>query len=582
LIRAASTIIPSFNRKRFGRRDETGGDTWSARTKTADDVSRHAPNQGDVALEAEMKSVLRIAVAGTVTLSLAGCGGSNGGPGSQNLVNGKTFTMVLPADPGNLDPHFTSLSVTQQVDRFLYDQLVNIDQDGKLVAGLAEKWEATTTKATFTLRKAITCSDSSPLTATTVANNINFTGDPKNASSRMGVYVPPGATAVGDDAAGTVTVTSPTPQSFLDRTLGQLHIVCDNGMKDRELLKQGSVGTGMFKVTEAVSGDHYTLERRKDYAWGPGDWKTDQQGLPDKVVLRIVSNESTAVNLLVSGEVNAATVIGPDQQRLQAQKLLQKDVMAMLGEFWFNQKAGLLGAELDVRKALTQAMDLDQLTQVLTSGTGKRATGLVAPGTTPCPQDTVSAKLPSHNVDAAKQTLDAAGWKAGPDGIRAKDGKKLAMTLYYVTELGTPMQAAAELVQKFWSAVGVEVTAKGATHAEINQVIVTGQGSWDAAILPLNGSLPSELIGFFSGPAPPNGTNFANLRNAKYGAAVEAASAIAGTDGCAKWAEAEQALVENVDVVPFANTNRPAFGKGATFELSVGSVSPSTIRMLGA
>ena len=150
-----------------------------------------------------MKSVLRIVVAGTLALSLASCGGEGGGTaGSQNLVNGKTFTMVLPADPGNLDPHFTSLSVTHQVDRFLYDQLVNIDQDGKLVAGLAEKWEATTTKATFTLRKAITCSDGSPLTATTVANNISFVGDPKNASSRMGVWVPPGATAVRQGRSG--------------------------------------------------------------------------------------------------------------------------------------------------------------------------------------------------------------------------------------------------------------------------------------------------------------------------------------------------------------------------------------------
>ncbi|MET0233509.1 MAG: ABC transporter substrate-binding protein [Kibdelosporangium sp.] len=529
-----------------------------------------------------MRSVLRIAVAGTVTLSLAACGGSGQPEGSQNLVNGKTFTMVLPADPGSLDPHFTSLSVTLQVDRFLYDSLVNVDPAGKIVAGLAEKWEATTTKATFSLRKGITCSDGSPLTASTVAANISFVGDPQNASNQTGVYVPPGATATGDDATGTVTVTSPAPQSFLDRTVGALRIVCDKGMKDRSLLKQGATGTGMFTMTEAVSGDHYTLERRKDYAWGPGAWKTDQQGLPDKVVLRVVANESTAVNLLVSGEVNAAAAFGPDQQRLQAQKLLQRDVMAMLGELWFSQKAGLPTAELEVRRGLTQALDLGQLTQVLTSGTGKRATGLVAPGLTPCDPDTIGSKLPAHNVDAAKSTLDAAGWQAGPDGIRAKNGKKLATTLYYSTELGTTMQATTELIQKFWSAVGVEVTAKGATQAEIGQVIVGGQGSWDAAIIPLNVSLPSQLIGFLTGPTPPNGTNFAGLQNPKYTAAVQAASAIAGTEGCAKWAEAEQAVVENFDLVPFANSNRPTYGKGATFELAEGSVEPGSIRMLGA
>ena len=56
----------------------------------------------------------------------------------------------------------------------------------------------------------------------------------------------------------------------------------------------------MFKMTEAVPGDHYTLDRRKDYAWGPGDWKSDQDGLPDKVTIRVVANETTSANLLLS------------------------------------------------------------------------------------------------------------------------------------------------------------------------------------------------------------------------------------------------------------------------------------------
>ncbi|CAM3574104.1 ABC transporter substrate-binding protein [Kibdelosporangium persicum] len=529
-----------------------------------------------------MRSVLRIAVAGTAALSLAACGGTGGDAGSQNLVNGKTFTMVLPGDPGNLDPHFTSLSVTMQVDRFLYDSLVAFDKDGTSVPNLAEKWEATTTTAKFTLRKGITCSDGSPLTAATVAANINFVGDPKNSSSRIGVYVPPGATATADDAAGTVTVTSPVPNSFLDRAVGALHIVCDKGMKDRDLLKQGASGTGMFTVTEVVPADHYTLERRKDYAWGPGDWKADQQGLPDKVTLRIVANESTAVNLLVSGEANAAGVIGPDQQRLQAQKAVQRDVMAMFGELWFNQKPGLPGADAAVRRGLTQALDLGQLTQVLTSGTGQLAKGLVAPGMTPCDPDTISGRLPAHDLAAAKTTLDTAGWRAGSDGIRVKDGKRLAITLFYTTELGTTMQATAELMQKFWQEAGVEVSMKGGTHAELSQVIVAGQGSWDAGIVPLNVSSPGAIVPFVSGPTPPNGTNFAGIQNSKYAALVQEASVIAGTAGCGKWAEAERALAENVDVVPFANANRPIFGKGATFELTEGSLAPGTIRMLGA
>ena len=129
-----------------------------------------------------MKAVMRFATAGALALGLAACSGNSATPSGTKFAEGKTFTMILSGDPGNLDPHFTSLSTTQQADRFLYDSLVNIDANGKMVAGLADKWEATTTKAVFTLRKGITCSDGSPLTATVVAANISFVGDPNNAS----------------------------------------------------------------------------------------------------------------------------------------------------------------------------------------------------------------------------------------------------------------------------------------------------------------------------------------------------------------------------------------------------------------
>ena len=54
------------------------------------------------------------------------------------------------------------------------------------------------------------------------------------------------------------------------------------------------------------------------------------------------------------------------------------------------------------RRALTQALDLGQLGQVVTSGTGQPATGLVAPGMGPCKQQSIASSLPSHDVNAAR------------------------------------------------------------------------------------------------------------------------------------------------------------------------------------
>lgn len=539
--------------------------------------------RGPVLLTSRARSFLTMAAVGGVALALAACGdgkGAGGTSGGQRYADGKTFTMILGADPGNLDPHFTSLASTLQADRFLYDSLVNIDANGKMVAGLAERWEGTTTSAKYVLRKAVTCSDGSALTASVVAANINFVGDPKNASSRMGVFVPPGATATADDATGTVTVTSQAPSSFLDRTVGGLQIVCDKGMKDRSLLKQGASGTGMFTLTEAVANDHYTLTRRKDYAWGPGDWKTEQTGLPDKVILKIVANETTSANLLLSSQANAALIVGPDRQRLQAAKLFQREVIATLGELWYNQKAGLPGAEESVRRALTQALDLTELGQVLTSGSGRPPTGLVAPGLGPCPQNTIGDNLPKHDTQAAKAALDAGGWTPGAGGVRTKDGKKLTIALFYPTSVGSGMQAGAELAQKVWGGVGVEVTLKAVSDAEIGTLIVGGQGSWDAAFLPLNVTLPTEPVPFLSGPSAPNGVNFANIQNSDYTTNVQAASAVAGPAGCDKWAAAETALFQHVDLVAFVNSAVPTFARGAEFELTGGGLSPQSVRML--
>jgi peptide/nickel transport system substrate-binding protein len=532
-----------------------------------------------------MRSLPTLALAGTITLGLAltGCNSDSGATAGSTgkPVDGQTFTMAVSADPGNLDPHFTSLSVTLQVDAFMYDSLVSLDPTGKMVAGLAEKWEGTTTKATYTLRKGVTCSDGSPLTASTVAANISFVGDPANKSTRIGVFVPAGAKATADDAAGTVTVTAPAPDAFLARNVGGLHIVCDQGMKNRGMLKQAGDGTGLYKMTEAVPGDHYTMERRKDYAWGPGDWKSDQPGLPDKVVLKVIANETTSANLLLSKQLNVAAIAGPDKQRLSAQKLFQRETNSPLGEMWFNQKAGLPTADPAVRRALTQALDLAQLRKVVTSGTGRETTSLVARGMGPCTEDTVTGNLPAHDLAAAKAALDAAGWTAGAGGVRAKGGAKLSLVFYFPTSLGPTLQSTAELVQKAWTELGVEVSLKPASTAEIGTVILSGQGTWHAAVIPLTVSLPSQLVPFLSGPTPPNGNNFAGIKNPAYDAAVKKASSIVGTDGCADWAAAEKALVTAQDIVPFADATVPAFGQGVTFELSQGSVSPSSLRMIG-
>src|SRR5262249_19741174 len=59
------------------------------------------------------------------------------------------------------------------------------------------------------------------------------------------------------------------------------------------------------------------------------------------------------------------------------------------------------------------------------------------------------------NVDKANQILEAAGWKKGPDGIRAKDGKRLR--LIYQTSINTPRQKTQAIVKQACQKAGIDV-----------------------------------------------------------------------------------------------------------------------------
>src|SRR5439155_8642138 len=65
------------------------------------------------------------------------------------------------------------------------------------------------------------------------------------------------------------------------------------------------------------------------------------------------------------------------------------------------------------------------------------------------------------NVEKANQRLEAAGWKRGADGVRAKDGKKLK--LVYQTSINAPRQKNQAIVKQACQKAGIEVELKSVT-----------------------------------------------------------------------------------------------------------------------
>ncbi len=514
-------------------------------------------------------------------LLLAACNGSSGSTdGGRANASNKTFTMALASDPGVFDPYHSQLIFGYA--KLAYDSLVNIQPDGKVVSGLAEKWSADARSATFDLRPGITCSDGTPLTATQVAAAIGYVSDPKNKSPQYGVNVPTvPLRATGDDASRTVKVAmTKEPFGFLLNTVGQLPIMCSKGLRTPSLLKKASDGTGPFVLTDIAPGQRYTFTVRKGYDWGPAGASTTAPGTPAKVVLRVVSNESTAANLLLSGELNLAVIGGEDRQRLDARGLRRIERSAPMAWLWFNHLGNRPTADTRIRQSLVSALDLDEIVKVSTGGVGHRATGLVL-DPAPCPGDTVTAHMPKYDVALANGQLNADGWVKGSDGIRTKGGKRFTLDLHYVPSLSPTLKPTAELIAEKWGTIGIKVKLTAETFATMNQSLFS-TSNYDVYLGGFGFNLPTQSVPYLSGPIPPKGTNVAGVVNKEYNTLATKAAAMTPPEACEYWNDAEVALWRNLDIVPISTRPQLYYLTKATAQgMPYNTPIPTSIRMLG-
>ena len=529
-----------------------------------------------------MKRNAALALFGIGALVVAGCGSSATGRGTPGgkVVGGGTFTMALNADPGNLDPQQNIINPAIQLGFFAYDGLLEPDADGKIVSGLASAWKVAGRTVKLTIRQNVTCSDGARFTAADAAANLNYVADPKNKSPLLGVFLPAGAHAVADSAASTVTITLVKPAPFVLYGLANLGMVCAKGMNNRASLAHQTDGTGPYQLTASVPGNQYTYSKRAGYAWGPNGAATTAPGLPDKIVARVVTDQSTAANLLLSGGINAAIVTGTDAARLDRANLFGSSATEIEGEMWFNQASGRPGADKAIRQALTQAIDLTQLRQVLTSGRGEPPTTFAASTPIACSGNSIGDALPPHDLEAAKHLLDAAGWTVGAGGIRQKDGQALALTFVYDASTGPSGTAAVEFAMAAWKQLGVKVTGKAQDPSTVSQTVF-GTGQWDIVWATINVGSPDQLVPFLSGTVPPGGTNFAHIHNDAYEAAIAKAETLPVPAGCPSWLSAETNIVRDVDALPFANEKSTMYGSRARFAQVGNDLLPTTIQMLG-
>ncbi len=515
------------------------------------------------------------------TIALAGCGavftGASAG-GTGEVVSGGTFTVALNDDPGNLSP-LTGVSLVQRgLVGYGYESLAHITADGEIVPWLAESWQETPTSITYTLKPGITCADGTPFSAQTAAANIAYHADPAHGTFWHGSNITEGMTATAEGS--TLTITSPTNNPFLLAGTGAVEMVCQAGLDAPESLADATNGTALYRLTESTPGATYTYTKRDGYTWGPGGVTSDTPGLPDEIVGRVVTDEATATNLLLAGELNAASIAGADRQRIEAAGLDSVGVLNPIGEMLFNERPGRPTSDERVRRALTLALDRAAVGELVTDGEHVESVSLVNKTPLTCVAAGPLWELPATDTAAADALLDEAGWVRGPDGLRSRGGEPL--TIRFLYDAGTPSHgAAAEEVQQEWNALGITTELVAEDPAGWSTDLYQSY-DWDTGFIQLTPGSPVVLSLFFLGETSENGGyNFMAVENPEYEVLAEQAFTAASADeACALWQQAERELVERVDVFPLAETRSPTYMSGATFEMP-GAITPTSIRMLG-
>jgi peptide/nickel transport system substrate-binding protein len=381
-----------------------------------------------------------------------------------------------------LNPHFAVGTKDQEGSRIFYEPLAGWDEDGNLVAMLAAEipsrenggLAADGLSVTWKLKRGVKWHDGKPFTADDAVFNWEYASDPATASVTIGSYKDVKVQKV-DDYTVVVRFAKPTPfwaDAFVG-TRGMLipkHLFGDyKGAKSREApANLKPVGTGAYKFVDFKPGDVVKGELNPDYhvANRPYFDTVEMKGGGDAI--------SAARAVLQTGEYDYAWNMQVEDEILKRLEQGGKGVAVITaggniehiqlnntdpwteveGERSSTKTKHPLLTDPAVRQALSMLVDRKAVEDHIYGRTG------IATGNFLNNPERFQSKNTKweFNVDKANQLLEAAGWKKGSDGIRAKDGKKLKIV--YQTSINTPRQKNQAIVKQACQKAGIDVELK--------------------------------------------------------------------------------------------------------------------------
>ncbi|MFF0157217.1 ABC transporter substrate-binding protein [Streptomyces sp. NPDC005263] len=494
-------------------------------------------------------AALTALVTTSVLLTACGSGGGDSGSGAGQPKSGGTLTFAVGSDAGCVDPQQVASNETIYSVRQVVDSLTDQDpKTGKIVPWLAKSWDVSSDATTFTfhLRSGVTFSDGTKLTAQVVKDNFDAVPELGALGTLAQGYLSGvKSTTVVDPLAVKVTFEQPNAQFLQATSTHSLGIESSASVKrtPQQKCSDGVIGSGPFVLKQYVQNQSLTLAKRTGYAWGSARWSKKGEAYLDKLVFKVVPEAGVRAGSLQSGQVDAISSVGKANEaalkggQVSLQRRANPGLVFGLG---LNNSRPLL-KDAKVRQAVLFAINRQQIADTVFPTGTQPATSVLA-HTTPDHADLASGL--TFDAAKAKSLLNAAGWKAGSDGIRSKGGKKLSLTIKWFPNAATN-QPALELIQQQFKAVGVDVTLK---QLQVTQFAPTLQsGDYDAVWGNVTRADPDILRSSFS-------TKLANFYRLPPSSLDTALSEQAATIDSAKRrqlvTQAQQLLVRNAYYAP--------------------------------
>jgi len=341
---------------------------------------------------------------------------------------GGTLTVGLMVQSECLDPQQHHHGFGSREGRQIVDSLTDQGSEdaSRIVPWLARSWTINedATRYTFDLREDVTFSDGSKLDATVVKDNFE-------ALAKI-----PGA-AGSEYLNGVKSITVPSTHriviEFREPNLAfqaatatsELGIVAPATLKKTADARcyEGVIGSGPFVLKSAKFNEQIVLVRRDGYNWASSLKKHQGEAYLDQIVFRVIPEASVRTGALRSGQVDLTNASYQDAPTLEGAgfQLVNAAYIGTAATLFVNTSRPVVD-DVEVRRALQQGLNRQEIVDLVQNGYVVPATGLLTPRT-PGFVD-LSAAI-AYDPAAAKARLDKAGWKPGPDGIRVKNGQTL-------------------------------------------------------------------------------------------------------------------------------------------------------------